>query len=107
MLTAGLLPQWLPILRQCTGSVRGFLTGIYLNELGSKFTECTKLVPNLHKKERYIIHYRNLKLYQSLGMQVTKTAEAEYHLDCKFTCRISRTQYKTAQIFQNHGCCIC
>ena len=31
-----------------------------------------KLVPNLRKKERYIIHYRKLKLlYQSLGMQVT------------------------------------
>ena len=43
-----------------------------VNELGGKFTACTKLVPNLRKKERYIIHYRNLKLYQSLGMQVTK-----------------------------------
>ena len=31
-----------------------------------------KLVPNLRNKERYIIHPRNLKLYQSLGMQVTK-----------------------------------
>ena len=36
-----------------------------------KFTECMKLLPNLHNKERYIIHYRNLKLYQSLGMRVT------------------------------------
>jgi len=43
-----------------------------MNELGSKFTECTKLVPNLHQKKRYIVHYRNLKLYHSLGMQVTK-----------------------------------
>jgi len=47
-----------------------------VNELGSKFTECMKLVPNLHKKECYIIHYRNLKLYQSLGMQVTKIHRA-------------------------------
>ena len=31
-------------------------------ELGGKFTECEKLVPNLHNKERYVLHYRNLKL---------------------------------------------
>jgi len=41
-----------------------------------KFTKCIKLVPNLRKNERYIIHYRNLKLYQSLGMQVTKIHRA-------------------------------
>jgi len=43
---------------------------------GGKFTECMKLIPNLRKKERYVIHYRNLKLYQSLGMQVTKIHRA-------------------------------
>ena len=43
---------------------------------GSKFTECMKLVSNLRKKERYVVHYRNLKLYQSLGMQVTKIHQA-------------------------------
>ena len=43
---------------------------------GSKFTECMKLVSNLRKKERYVVHYRNLKLYQSLGMQVTKIHRA-------------------------------
>jgi len=47
-----------------------------VNELVGKFTECMKLVPNLRKKERYVIHYRNLKLYQSLGMQVTKIHRA-------------------------------
>jgi len=30
-----------------------------------------KLVPNLRKKERYIVHYRNLNLYHALGMHVT------------------------------------
>ena len=43
-----------------------------VNELGGKFTECMKLVPNLRKKERYVVHYRNLNVYQSLGMQIIK-----------------------------------
>lgn len=47
-----------------------------VNELGGKYTECSKLVPNLQKKERYIIHYRNLKLYHSLGMRVSKVHRA-------------------------------
>ena len=47
-----------------------------VNELGGKFTECMKLVPKLRKKERYVVHYRNLKLYKSLGMQITKIHRA-------------------------------
>jgi len=47
-----------------------------VSELGSKYTECMKLVPNLRKKEQYILHYRNLKLYQSLGMRVRKIHRA-------------------------------
>ena len=34
-----------------------------VNKLGSKFTKCVKLVPNLRKKERYVVHHRDLKLY--------------------------------------------
>ena len=47
-----------------------------VSELGGKFTECMKLVPSLRSKERYITHYRNLKLYQSLGMRATKIHRA-------------------------------
>ena len=44
-----------------------------MNKLGKeKFTDCVKLVPNLRLKEKYVLHYRNLKLYNELGMQVTK-----------------------------------
>ena len=32
----------------------------------------SKLVPNLHDKERYVLHYRNLQLYVNLGMKIKK-----------------------------------
>ena len=31
-----------------------------------------KLTPNLREKVKYIVHYRNLKLYLQLGLVVTK-----------------------------------
>ena len=31
-----------------------------------------KLVPNLGNKTNYVLHYRNLQLYLSLGMKLTK-----------------------------------
>ena len=39
-------------------------------------TEVEKLVPNLRDKERYVPHYRNLQLYLSLGMRLTKVHRA-------------------------------
>ena len=42
----------------------------------SKFKEMsvssTKLIADLHNKTRYVVHYRNLKLYVRLGLQVTR-----------------------------------
>ena len=35
-------------------------------------TEVEKLVPNPRNKDRYVLHYRNLQLYMSLGMRLTK-----------------------------------
>jgi len=37
------------------------------------YSDNAKLVPNLSNKSKYVVHYRNLQLYISLGMHVTKT----------------------------------
>ena len=37
-----------------------------------KTSTIKKLVPNLNNKRNYIVHYRNLQLYTTLGMQLTK-----------------------------------
>ena len=38
--------------------------------------EVEKLVPNLYNKNRYVLHYRNLQLYLSLGMRLTNVHRA-------------------------------
>ena len=41
------------------------------NELGlKKLVGCEKLLPNLFKKEKYIVYYKNLKDYLKLGLQL-------------------------------------
>ena len=39
---------------------------------GIKIGGVNKLVPNLGDKSKYVLHYRNLKSYLSLGMKLTK-----------------------------------
>ena len=41
-------------------------------DLGYKPARVEKLVPNLWNKEKYIIHYRNLKFYLSQGLKLQK-----------------------------------
>ncbi|KAK3731226.1 hypothetical protein QZH41_004694 [Actinostola sp. cb2023] len=43
-----------------------------IEDLELNFTPTEKLVPNLNDKTHYILHYRNLKQYLSLGMKLTK-----------------------------------
>ena len=37
-----------------------------------KVGDAKKLIPNLGNKTNYVVHYRNLQLYLSLGMKLTK-----------------------------------
>ena len=36
-----------------------------------KVRNVKKLIPNLGKKTTYVVHYKNLQLYLSLGMKLT------------------------------------
>ena len=42
------------------------------NEHGIKTGGVKKLAPHLGNKSKYVLHYRNLQLYLSLGMKLTK-----------------------------------
>ena len=48
----------------------------YCKKIADKFEikvdEVKKLIPNLNNKTNYVAHYRNLQLYLSLGMKLTK-----------------------------------
>ena len=46
---------------------------------GGKFIKCKKVIPNLCAKEKYVLHYRNLKFYISQGLIITK-----FHRAIKF-----------------------
>ena len=48
----------------------------YCKKIGNKYEinvgDLKKLIPNLGNKTNYVVHYRNLQLYLSLGMKLTK-----------------------------------
>ena len=37
-----------------------------------KIGNLEKLIPNLNNKIHYVVHYENLKLYESLGLKIPK-----------------------------------
>ena len=52
----------------------------YCKEIAEKYRikvgDVEKLIPNVCNKTKYMLHYRNLHLYLSLGMKLTKTHRA-------------------------------
>ena len=44
----------------------------FCKSFDQKHIDCRKLIPNLNDKHKYVLHYRNLKLYTSLGMKLEK-----------------------------------
>ena len=45
------------------------------DKYGIKVGDIKKLIPNLGSKTEYVLHYRSLWLYLSLGMKLTKIIE--------------------------------
>ena len=41
-------------------------------KLDIKQSNIKKLIPNLYDKNKYVLHYRNLKLYKDLGVEIKK-----------------------------------
>ena len=54
------------------GISQNILSKYCLSKYGVKIGGVNKLVPNLCNKSKYVVHYRNLQLYLSLGMKLTK-----------------------------------
>jgi len=44
-----------------------------------KVKKVHKLISNLNNKKKYVVHYKNLQLYERLGLRITK-----YHRGIKF-----------------------
>ena len=42
------------------------------DKYGIKIDGVNKLIPNLRNKEKYVAHYKNLQLYLSLGIKLSK-----------------------------------
>ena len=69
--TYPLAPECLVVKKDWMSEYQHNLLGI-----GVAPTEVEKLVPNLRNKECYVLHYRNLQLYLSLSMRLTKIHRA-------------------------------
>ena len=57
-------------------AVSSSMLSIYCKKIANKYeikvADVKKLIPNLSNKTNYVVHYRNFRLYLSLGMKSTK-----------------------------------
>ena len=57
-------------------TVSSDMLSIFFKKIADKYEikigDVKKLIPNLGNKTKYLVHYRNLQLYLSLGMKLTK-----------------------------------
>ena len=57
-------------------AVSNDMLSAYCKKIADKYDikvgDVKKLIPNLGNKTKYVVHYRNLQLYLSLGMKLTK-----------------------------------
>ena len=57
-------------------AVSSYMLSKYCKEIADKYGikvgDVKKLIPNLGNKTEYVLHYRSLQLYLSLGMKLTK-----------------------------------
>lgn len=51
---------------------RDMLSEKQISMMDSSWKGMSKLAPNLMDKDRYVCHYRNLKLYLNMGMELVK-----------------------------------
>ena len=47
-----------------------------------KIGNIEKLIPNLNNKTNYVVHYEHLKLYESIGLKITKIHRGIIFEDC-------------------------
>ena len=61
-------------------AVSNDMLSAYCKKIADKYDikvgDVKKLIPNLGNKTKYVVHYRNLQLYLSLGMKLTKIHRA-------------------------------
>ena len=67
-----------PVKMKVTENMLSLYAKQLLEELELEGTSTEKVILNLHPKEKYVVHYRNLKLYLSLGMRLTRIRSHDF-----------------------------